>query len=345
MSQNPQDFIGKLTSTLGNAGKEVADYGKQLELPNVLLPSLAAASLFGTAGYLATPDRNPHVRGETPEDRRRRKLRNAMIGAGLGGITAAAVPVGIGSLATPVAGSERGVVDRSLGWLGGFPLRNFAATLSAGGAGWLALRGRKKRNEAYAQQLAANLKGSGLAMDADYVLEQARHGDPENVLARILNVDDPGAVKKGVPITDSNARYRLRAAHNLDRLTRNPSLRANNFKALSAFMDTVASPHGAAPFKLPRSQAWAALLQGGENNSLGNNLTRRFVELGGREGKVGDALRKVLGVKGRVAGMDTMARHYHKFKLNRLPGRLKLLAGISGAGMLGHHFQKGITGQ
>ena len=100
-------------------------------LRNIMLPAAIAGAGGGAlSGYMSSKA-NP--KGETPSQRRRRILRNALVGTVLGGATGAALPTGARMLAEPVFGAPQGVDvgNRAMG----FGLAHAApiATLAGGG--------------------------------------------------------------------------------------------------------------------------------------------------------------------------------------------------------------------
>lgn len=111
-------------------------------LKQVMLPALLAGAGTGAlSGYMSAKAR-PH--GETPGGRRRRILRNALVGALLGGTAGATLPVGIKTLTDPVFGPTKGLSPgrRAVE----FGLTN-AAPVAAGAAGGVylnKLRGQER---------------------------------------------------------------------------------------------------------------------------------------------------------------------------------------------------------
>ena len=79
-----------------------------LQLPDtvkrILLPALLGAAGTGAAaGYFSSQANN---RNELPSDRRKRIIRNALIGSVLGGTAGAAIPAGIGMLRGDIGGDK-----------------------------------------------------------------------------------------------------------------------------------------------------------------------------------------------------------------------------------------------
>ena len=80
-----------------NVGDQLPDTVKQILLPALL----GAAGTGAVSGYVSSKS---NVRGESPSDRRKRIIRNALIGSALGGTAGAAIPAGLGTIGKEFSG-------------------------------------------------------------------------------------------------------------------------------------------------------------------------------------------------------------------------------------------------
>lgn len=104
---------------------------------DLVIPGLVgAAGGGGLAGYLASQDARPD---EAPGERRRRIMRNALMGTALGGVTGAALPQGIKMVSGPFreGGRSPGMFSRGVDSLTDFGINHAAGlgTLAVGGLG------------------------------------------------------------------------------------------------------------------------------------------------------------------------------------------------------------------
>lgn len=107
---------------------------------DLVLPGLAgAAGGGGLAGYMASQDARE---GEAPGERRRRIMRNALMGTALGGLTGAALPQGVKMLSQPFrnGGKSPGIFSRGLDGATDFGMGHAfgLGALGVGGLGTLA---------------------------------------------------------------------------------------------------------------------------------------------------------------------------------------------------------------
>lgn len=108
---------------------------------DLVIPGLVgAAGGGGLAGYLASQEARPD---EAPGERRRRIMRNALMGTALGGVTGAALPQGVKMLTGPLreGGNSPGMFSRGVDGLTNFGINHAAGlgTLAVGGLGVSAL--------------------------------------------------------------------------------------------------------------------------------------------------------------------------------------------------------------
>jgi len=104
---------------------------------DLVLPGLVgAAGGGGLAGYLASQEARPD---EAPGERRRRIMRNALMGTALGGVTGAALPQGVKMMTGPFreGGASPGMFSRGVDGLTDFGINHAAGlgTLALGGMG------------------------------------------------------------------------------------------------------------------------------------------------------------------------------------------------------------------
>ena len=147
---------------------QIDDETKQRLMSHVLMPALAGGA--GTGLLSAYLSRNSGPDDESPMDRRRRIMRNAMIGTTLGGVAGAALPTGIEMLAKPYLG---GPSDSTGGRIGD-SLLGHAGALGVGALGGLRIDRAMTANKSKALQhiigalRASNvpIKGLSEAVDA-----------------------------------------------------------------------------------------------------------------------------------------------------------------------------------
>ena len=138
-----------------------------MQLPNDLMSrlpelanSVALPAMIGAAGggaLSAYTSARSRPGNETPEMRRRRILRNALVGVLLGGTAGATLPTGIKMLGGQLAGSQRGL-DPGASAIG-FGLAN-AAPLAVGVGGGLKLRNLRQAEKTKAIQQILGQLGS-----------------------------------------------------------------------------------------------------------------------------------------------------------------------------------------
>jgi hypothetical protein len=175
--------------------------------PYLLPAALAGGGAGALMGYMS--GRN-HIDGESPRDRRRRILKNALLGLTLGGVAGGALPAGlktVGSTMEPMSGFHP--VDAAAN----FGVRHWLpSTVGAGGAvlGYHHLGS----NRAHAAESIAKLVDpehmsrypGGQHPFEERHLADATHADPVvNTVNRLA-----GVLGKGTKTPDTGARWRAR---------------------------------------------------------------------------------------------------------------------------------------
>ena len=120
-----------------------------------MLPAAIAGAGGGAlSGYMSSKA-NP--KGETPSQRRRRILRNALVGTVLGGATGAALPTGARMLAEPVFGAPQGVDvgNRAMG----FGLAHAAPIATVAGGGLYLRKLRVEERKTALRKILEQVKG------------------------------------------------------------------------------------------------------------------------------------------------------------------------------------------
>lgn len=126
-------------------------------LRSVALPALAGAAGTGALGAYASSQAHPD--GETPDVRRRRILKNALIAASLGGVAGAALPTGLKTLAQPYQGSSSADWNGATGAAAG-AVMSHALPLGVAGAGYFgAIKPLNARDKSMAiKHILANVR-------------------------------------------------------------------------------------------------------------------------------------------------------------------------------------------
>lgn len=165
-------------------------------LRNILLPAAVAGAGTGALSGYMSMKANP--KGEAPSQRRRRILRNALVGTALGGAAGAALPTGARMMTTPVMGAPSGLDfgNRAMG----AGLEN-AAPIGVGVAGGLYLRKlRVEEKKEALRQILAQVKGMQVG---DTTIENAAQlknvlatGGREDVLSRLAGTGSGRTVNR-----------------------------------------------------------------------------------------------------------------------------------------------------
>ncbi len=193
-------------------------------LRRLLLPALAGAAGTGAASaYLSHKNHDPQ---ESPGERRRRILRNAMYGTALGGVAGAALPAGAGMLGntffgkldSPNAGLFSQGADRSFG----FGLKHLAPVGVAGLGGWAAHDSIQKSRVGAARALAGSLAKDTVGPHTDKTYanrdilrsELAKPGGIQRVLGiRSKNLNETGQALKNPAVFRANEEVMASGLH------------------------------------------------------------------------------------------------------------------------------------